>query len=340
MTRIEPDDRLLRSIPLDVLVTYLVANGWKRIEHANNKLLVFEGLDDDDAQPIKLILPRSTDYQDSYVRLAEAINLVAAIQEKSPSTLANELASSAVIIRQRRQLDTNRIKTEIAVLERSLERLQQDKAINSLLFQTNAQEWQLKYSELSPVSISEQTRLAHICFYSAIGAVISNVALNGIVAFQAGLPFWTGALLAVPLTSVFQGAISALFGLTEGGPSALSKIKKFILAPSFVLSIVGLTCLLLIRMGTNISSVIISLIFTVISIALLAIAGGLFTFWNILSWSERAEKQYVHLNEKESELLVERGRLTGELNSIYEGTQIYIDQPLNRSLEISHEVSS
>lgn len=337
MSEIEPDNRLLRSIPLDDVADYLLEGGWRRVEHPNNKLLVFEGPDDDDGKPIRLILPRRMDYQDSDVRLAEAINLIAAVEERSPTTLANELALNAESVRNLRRQHTGRIRTEIAVLEHSLEQVKRDMSISSLLFHMQARDWHPEYAELSPVSIPGQTHLARLCLYSAIGAVITGAVLAGTISSIMGLPLWIGPLLSVLTTLMFQGTISTVFGAMDSPHDMLRRVQRRILAPSFVLSILSLTTFMLARLGS--SGLLLTASILTTTVALPALAAGLFTFWSSLSWSERAERKYAYLKQQESELRAKRDELVGELDSIQSVAQLSIDRPLKKSFDISREIS-
>lgn len=70
---------LLRSISIFRFVALLKENGWRIISHPNEKIIVFEGIKDDEGQPLNLILPRTLAFQDSELRLQEAIALCSAV---------------------------------------------------------------------------------------------------------------------------------------------------------------------------------------------------------------------------------------------------------------------
>lgn len=93
MTNIQPGDPRLKNLRLDDLLTYLEAAGWERLNHPNVRAWVFSGPLDDEGRPFKLMLPRQMDFQDAPLRLADAINVLAGLQEQSPDEVLQEIAS-------------------------------------------------------------------------------------------------------------------------------------------------------------------------------------------------------------------------------------------------------
>jgi hypothetical protein len=83
----------ITDVDIRTLTAYLERTGWRRTPHANSDIVLFEGPEDDEGKPIKLILPKQNDLQDSYLRLEEAINLLAVIEEKSPHDLIQSIQS-------------------------------------------------------------------------------------------------------------------------------------------------------------------------------------------------------------------------------------------------------
>jgi hypothetical protein len=72
------------------VATYITEHGWHKVPHSNQRLLVFQGPLDDCGNPIHLILPSQNDFGDSYLRLAEAVELLANIEERpSEAVLAD-----------------------------------------------------------------------------------------------------------------------------------------------------------------------------------------------------------------------------------------------------------
>jgi hypothetical protein len=72
-----------RPIQIDNFVTYLYQHGWQKIDHPNTRLLVFRGINDDRGYPIQIVLPSQNNFEDSDRLLAKAVNLLAAIEDRS-----------------------------------------------------------------------------------------------------------------------------------------------------------------------------------------------------------------------------------------------------------------
>ena len=79
----------LNTNPLKIsdIVSYLHQNGWQEITHSNPRLIVFQGAADDEGNPIQLVLPSQKTFEDSNRLITKAINLLAAIEEKSPDEI-------------------------------------------------------------------------------------------------------------------------------------------------------------------------------------------------------------------------------------------------------------
>lgn len=91
MIKILPHDPLLQEIRIEDLTAYLHQTGWRIKPHPNNKLSVFGGLQDDNGELIELVLPRHHGFRDAWVRLADAINLLAAIEDISPYVVVQKI---------------------------------------------------------------------------------------------------------------------------------------------------------------------------------------------------------------------------------------------------------
>ena len=76
------------------VVSYLHQNSWQAIVHPNPRLLVFQGASDDRGNPLTLVLPSQNSFEDSPRLLAKAVNLLAAVEAKSPQEII-ELVSQA-----------------------------------------------------------------------------------------------------------------------------------------------------------------------------------------------------------------------------------------------------
>jgi hypothetical protein len=81
------------SIQIDNFITYLHQHGWQKIDHSNTRLLVFQGVNDDRGYPIQIVLPSQNNFEDSDRLLAKAVNLLAAIDERSTQETIDLLSS-------------------------------------------------------------------------------------------------------------------------------------------------------------------------------------------------------------------------------------------------------
>ncbi|MBE9211984.1 hypothetical protein IQ247_04510 [Plectonema cf. radiosum LEGE 06105] len=81
------DELQIHSLKIGDIIFYLHLNGWQIIIHPNPRLLVFQSANDDEENPIKLVLPSQNTFEDSNRLLIKAINLLAVIEEKSPQEI-------------------------------------------------------------------------------------------------------------------------------------------------------------------------------------------------------------------------------------------------------------
>jgi hypothetical protein len=91
MTKVSADDDSLRTLSVADVLDYLLQKGWRTIAHPNNQLYVLAGPPDDNGEPIKLLLPKKTEFDDAYLRLAEAMNLIAAVYDRSAYAVIREI---------------------------------------------------------------------------------------------------------------------------------------------------------------------------------------------------------------------------------------------------------
>ncbi len=93
--QILPDELQIHTLKITDFVTYLYQNGWQTVTHPNPRLLVFQGAADDTGNPIQLVLPSQNTFEDSDRLLIKAVNLLAAIKDKSPHEIINLLTQTA-----------------------------------------------------------------------------------------------------------------------------------------------------------------------------------------------------------------------------------------------------
>jgi hypothetical protein len=65
------------------IADYAISHGWRSVSQPNPRLMVFEKALDDYGNPIQLVLPSHEDFNDTPLRLAEAVSLLAAVEERS-----------------------------------------------------------------------------------------------------------------------------------------------------------------------------------------------------------------------------------------------------------------
>jgi hypothetical protein len=89
MDMLEISPQLLKEARLSVndMATYLTQHGWKKIPNQNQRMMIFQGNNDDFGNPIILTLPSNDSFGDALRRLSEAVNLVAFLEDRSPESL-------------------------------------------------------------------------------------------------------------------------------------------------------------------------------------------------------------------------------------------------------------
>jgi hypothetical protein len=77
MDMLEISPQLLREAKLSVndMAAYLINNGWEKIPNRNQRVMIFQGVNDDFGNPIVLTLPSNDRFGDALRRLSEAVNL-------------------------------------------------------------------------------------------------------------------------------------------------------------------------------------------------------------------------------------------------------------------------
>jgi hypothetical protein len=101
MDMLEISPQLLREAKLSVndMATYLSQHGWEKIPNQNQRIMIFQGINDDFGNPIVLTLPRNDSFGDALRRLSEAVNLVAFLENRSPESVLVDLQDRSEIDR-------------------------------------------------------------------------------------------------------------------------------------------------------------------------------------------------------------------------------------------------
>jgi hypothetical protein len=70
---------------------YLIRHGWTQVAHPNTSVILFHGPEDDENRPLRLFLPATTTFRDAQIRVAEALDLLAVIQQEAPASIFNQI---------------------------------------------------------------------------------------------------------------------------------------------------------------------------------------------------------------------------------------------------------
>jgi hypothetical protein len=71
--------------------SYILSHGWKQVEHPNKKLQVFAGLLDNEGREIRLVLPVSNDLKDTPLRIYQAVQTIADIEDRSLNAVVADI---------------------------------------------------------------------------------------------------------------------------------------------------------------------------------------------------------------------------------------------------------
>lgn len=97
---LEISPQLLRQSKLSVndMAAYLIQYGWDKIPNRNQRVMIFQGVNDDFGNPIVLTLPSNDGFGDALRRLSEAVNLVAFLEDRSPESVLVDLQNRRAIM--------------------------------------------------------------------------------------------------------------------------------------------------------------------------------------------------------------------------------------------------
>ena len=93
MIKIIAEDSSLQDIHINDITRYLEKTGWKRREYPDKRLIMFDGPNDDKGKPIILALPENKEFLDSRELIANAINLLVAIERTTPQRILQKIRS-------------------------------------------------------------------------------------------------------------------------------------------------------------------------------------------------------------------------------------------------------
>ena len=91
MAMIEHNPIIDLNLSTQDVESYILSHGWRQVEHPNHKLQVFAGLLDDDGRAIRLVLPIANDLKDAPLRIYQAIQTIADIEDRSLSAVVADI---------------------------------------------------------------------------------------------------------------------------------------------------------------------------------------------------------------------------------------------------------
>jgi hypothetical protein len=71
--------------------SYILSHGWQQVEHPNHKLQVFAGSVDNDGRAIRLVLPLTNDLKDAPLRIYQAVQTIADIEDRSLNAVVADI---------------------------------------------------------------------------------------------------------------------------------------------------------------------------------------------------------------------------------------------------------
>ncbi len=73
------------------LAEYLLSHGWQQVDHPNEKMLVFDGLPDDEGTAIRVALPASENFRDYSHRVYEVVETIAGVEDREIIAVAEDI---------------------------------------------------------------------------------------------------------------------------------------------------------------------------------------------------------------------------------------------------------
>jgi hypothetical protein len=91
MAMIEHNPIIDLNISKQDVESYILDRGWKQVDHPNKKLQVFAGLVDNDGRVIRLALPITNDLKDTPLRIYQAVQTIADIEDRSLNAVVADI---------------------------------------------------------------------------------------------------------------------------------------------------------------------------------------------------------------------------------------------------------
>jgi hypothetical protein len=91
MAMIEHNPDIKLNLRKQDVEKYVVSHGWQQVEHPNKYFQVFDGELDDDGHPIRLVLPIDEWPKDTELRIYQAVQTIAGVEDRSIAAVAADI---------------------------------------------------------------------------------------------------------------------------------------------------------------------------------------------------------------------------------------------------------
>jgi hypothetical protein len=88
---IEYNPMIEMNLSKQAVENYILSHGWQQVDHPNKNLQVFAGLADNDGRSIRLVLPVSNDLKDTPLRIYQAIQTIADVEDRSLNAVVTDI---------------------------------------------------------------------------------------------------------------------------------------------------------------------------------------------------------------------------------------------------------
>lgn len=92
MEKLTPREIIKYNLSVKDVADYALSRGWKRVEHPS-QLQVFEEPPNEYENPLRFALTSADDFRDAPLRITEVVNLLAAVEDRSPEALIEDIIS-------------------------------------------------------------------------------------------------------------------------------------------------------------------------------------------------------------------------------------------------------
>lgn len=79
------------NLSIQAVKNYVLIHGWQHVDHPNKNLQVFAGMADNNGQSIRLVLPISNDLKDTPLRIYQAVQTLADIEDRSLNAIVADI---------------------------------------------------------------------------------------------------------------------------------------------------------------------------------------------------------------------------------------------------------